>query len=286
MPLLTSLDSAVSGLQQFQTELNVIGNNIANSNTTGFKAARTDFEDAFNQTLYAASATGSPTSAQVGTGVATATITNNFTQGSPTATGVPSDLMINGNGFFVVRDPASGQQCVTRAGDFKVDNNGYLVTNGGFRLQGFSDGGLTTRGDVKIDTTGMPATADPTASVLGFQVDSSGRINVNLSDGTSFVRGQVLLQNFSNPQALLKNGENLYTGLNAAGPLGGAGSMQSAAPGNAGLGTLQGGMLELSNVDLTTEFAGLITTQRAFQANARVVTTSDEVLQELVNLKR
>jgi len=284
--MLTSLDTAVSGMQQFQTELNVIGNNIANADTTGFKSARTDFEDTFSQTLYAASATGAPTSAQVGTGVATASVTNVFTQGTPTATGVPSDLMISGNGFFVVQDPASGQQFVTRAGDFTVDTNGYLVTHNGYRVQGFSDAGLTARGDLQIDTTGMPATADPAATLTGFQIDSTGRIKAMLSDGTSFVRGQVLLQNFKNPQALLKSGENLYTGLEAAGPLGGAGSAQSAAPGSAGLGTIQAGTLELSNVDLTTEFAGLITSQRAFQANARVITTSDEVLQELVNLKR
>jgi flagellar hook protein FlgE len=109
---------------------------------------------------------------------------------------------------------------------------------------------------------------------------------VRLTDGTCFVRGQVLLQNATNPQALLKRGDNLYSGLSLAGPLGGASSPQGVPPGQSGTGYIQASALELSNVDLTREFSSLITTQRAFQANARVITTSDEVLQELVSLKR
>jgi flagellar hook protein FlgE len=129
--------------------------------------------------------------------------------------------------------------------------------------------------------TGMPATADPNATVALYNVDTAGKINVTLSDGTTFARGQVLLQNFNNPQALLKRGGNLFYNMTAAGPL-----ANTSAPGTSGLGEIQSGTLEMSNVDLTNEFANLITTQRGFQANARVVTTSDEVLQELVNLKR
>jgi len=284
--MLRSLNSAISGLQQFQNELDVIGNDIANANTVGFKSSRTDFEDTFSQTLRAASSYGPAASSQIGSGVATVSVTNNFTQGTPTSTGVASDMMISGNGFFVVKDPAGGQEYVTRAGAFRADSNGYLVTADGYRLQGYSDAGLTARGDLRVDTTGMPATADPAATVEQFSIDASGRINVGLSDGSSFVRGQVLLQTFSNPQALLKCGGNLFANLSMAGPLGGASSPTSAVPGTSGLGEIQSGALEMSNVDLTSEFANLITTQRGFQANARVVTTSDEVLQELVNLKR
>jgi flagellar hook protein FlgE len=272
-------------MQQFQNELDVIGNNVANANTTGFKSARTDFEDTFNQTLQAASGSGSPVSTQIGSGVATAAVSNIFTQGAPASTGSPTDLMINGEGFFIVRDSVSGQQYATRAGDFKEDANGYLVTTSGYRVQGYNDAGLAGQGDLKIDTTGMPPTSDPAAMVSGFSIDSSGKITVNLSDGTSFVRGQVLLQNFSDPCALLKSGDNLYSGISLAGPLGGS-TPTSAPPGTSGLGEIKSGFLEMSNVDLTTEFANLITTQRAFQANARVITTSDEILQELVNLKR
>jgi len=289
--MLRSLDSAISGLQNFQNELDVIGNNIANSNTIGFKSARVDFEDAFSQTLQVASSNtsgggGQVSSMQVGAGVSTASIRNSFTQGATTSTGVTTDLAINGDGFFVVEDAVTGMDYVTRAGDFQVDSNGYLVTNLGYRVQGFSDSGLSVRGSLKIDTSGMPATADPTASVKDFNFDSTGRLNITLSDGTIYTAGQVLLQSFSNPQALLKRGNNLYEGIELAGPLGGGSTPQAAAPGTSGLGDIQAGKLEQSNVDLTTQMANLITTQRAFEANAKVVTTSDEILQDLVGLKR
>jgi flagellar hook protein FlgE len=282
--MLLSLNSAVSGLHQFQNELDVIGNNIANSNTLGYKSSRTEFEDSFAQTLRAAS--GGSTGVQVGSGVGTGGVRNLFTQGTVSSTGLASDLAINGDGFFIVKDVVSGEEFATRAGNFRLTTDGYLVTNNGYRLQGYSDAGLTTSGDVRVDKTGMPATADPAATISGFSIDSSGKVTVTLSDNSKFVRGQVLLQSFTDPQALEKSGENLYSGLDAAGPLGGAGSRKSAAPGTTGLGDLKAGALELSNVDLTNEFASLITTQRGFQANARVITTSDEVLQELVNLKR
>jgi flagellar hook protein FlgE len=283
--MLRSLNSGVSGIQQFQGRLDVIGNNIANSNTTGFKSARTDFADSFSRTLQVSSAGAA--GMQIGSGVTTAAIKNLFTQGALTQSGIQTDLSVSGEGFFLVKDPLSGVEYATRAGDFRLDQNGYLVTNNnGLRVQGFSDSGLTTRGDLQIDGTGRPATADPAASVVAFNIDDGGKVNVRLSDGTEFVRGQVLLQTFRDSQALLKEGENLYSGLSAAGPLGGSASPQSEAPGTNGLGRVQAGALELSNVDLANEFANLITTQRGFQSCARVITTSDEVLQELVNLKR
>jgi flagellar hook protein FlgE len=275
--MLTSLNSGVSGLQQFQERLDVIGNNIANVSTTGFKGADVDFAETFSQTLQGAGGN----SMQIGTGVATAAITNTFSQGSLATTGNATDLAINGAGFFTVRDAVSGATYATRDGSFKLDASGYLVNNQGLRLQGFSDSALSARGDIQIDATGAPAGAAAGATVSSFSIGSDGKVTARLSDGTSFVRGQVLLQNFQNPAALVKEGNNLYSGLALAGPL-----AQTTAPSTSGLGNLQSGALEMSNVDLTTEFADLITTQRGFQANARVITTSDEVLQELVNLKR
>jgi flagellar hook protein FlgE len=147
-------------------------------------------------------------------------------------------------------------------------------------VQGYSDAGLTTVGDLKIDATGAPATAAADATVNSWSIDQSGKVTVTLSDNTQFVRGQVLLQNYSNPGALIKQGANLYVASSAAGPL-----AQPTAPGTNGVGAIQSGALEASNVDLTAEMANLITAQRAFQANARVVTTSDEILQEVDNLK-
>ena len=111
-------------------------------------------------------------------------------------------------------------------------------------------------------------------------------VKVRLSDGSEYTRGQVLLQRFSDPQALQKEGLNLYSGIGSAGPLGGGTAPLAEAPGTNGLGRIESGALELSNVDLANEFTSMITTQRAFQASARIITTSDEMLQELVNLKR
>ncbi len=288
--MLRSLSSAISGLQSFQQRLDVIGNNIANVNTTGFKGARVGLSDSFSQTLRSSSAgTGgsSGTSAmQIGLGVTIQSINNIYTQGALARTGVGTDLAVTGNGYFVVRDPISTNEFVTRAGDFRMDATGYLVTNTGMRVQGYEDSGLTSVGDILIDTTGMPATSDPLSSMVSFAIDGEGYVNVNLSDGTQFVRGQILMQSFSDPQGLTKEGDNLYSGIGAAGPLGGAGSPTAAPPGTNGLGRIQAGALELSNVDLANEFTNLITTQRAYQANARIITTSDEMLQELVNLKR
>jgi flagellar hook protein FlgE len=288
--MLRSLTSAISGLQSFQQRMDVIGNNVANVNTTAFKSARVELADSFSQTLRSSSAgtggnSGTP-SMQIGSGVVIQAISNVYTQGALARTGVGTDLAITGSGFFVLRDTISNGVFVTRAGDFRVDEAGYLVTNGGLRVQGYNDAALTTQGDILIDTQGMPATSDPTATLVSFAIDIEGKVNVNLTDGSQFVRGQILMQNFSDPEGLAKEGSNLYSGIGAAGPLGGATTPASAAPGTNGLGKIQSGALELSNVDLANEFTNLITTQRAYQANARIITTSDEMLQELVNLKR
>lgn len=263
-------------MQQFQQELDVIGNNIANVTTTGFKGADVEFADALSQTMQGAGATGAM---QVGTGVTTESIANRFTQGAINATNNPTDLAISGTGFFVVRDPVSNAEYVTRDGNFSVDTNGYLVLNG-MRVQGYSDSTLTTIGDIKIDATGAPAGSS--GGLQSWNFDSSGNIRVSLTDGkTVFTRGQVLLQSFQSPQMLVKAGDSLYSGMTGAGPL-----AQPGAPTTNGLGKIEVGALEGSNVDLTTELSNLITTQRAFEANSKIITTSDEVLQTLVNLKR
>ena len=283
--MIRSLSSAVSGIQQFQQELDVIGNNIANVNTLAFKAARTDLADSFSQTLSVSSMAGGSTE-QVGLGVTTAAITNQYTQGAITRTGVQTDLAVAGEGFFVVKDPVSSSLYVTRAGDFQVDQNGYLVTNGGLRVQGYNDLALSALGDIQIDAAVRPASSSPTATMAAYSIDSLGKVSISLTDGSEYVRGQILMQNFTNPQGLIKQGNNLYAGIGAAGPLGGSGAPTPAAAGTSGLGQIQSGALELSNVDLSNEFANLIQTERAFQANARMITTSDEMLTELVNLKR
>lgn len=287
--MLTSLTAAVSGLQAFQESLDVIGNNIANSNTVGFKAGRVNFADALSQTLQAptmGSATSSGTSpVQIGAGVQPIAVHNEFTQGAINPTGIASDLAISGEGFFEVKD-SSGATFVTRSGQFRLDSKGYLVTDKGMRVQGYTDSSFTTTGDIQIDGTGSTSTTTPAPSVASYKIDSDGKINVTMSDNSIFPRGQVLLVSFQNPQSLVKAGNSLYSGIDMAGPLVGIGTATPADPGSGGLGKIQSQALEMSNVDLTSEFANMITSQRAFQANARMITTSDEMLQEVVNLKR
>ncbi|HUD49575.1 MAG TPA: flagellar hook-basal body complex protein [Candidatus Baltobacteraceae bacterium] len=282
--MLGSLNSAVSGLDNYQEQMDVIGNNIANVDTTGFKAGVVDFADAFSNTLQAPTAGSSTTagmnSVQVGTGVTITGINSNWTQGALTNTGIPSDLAISGNGFFMVQDPTTSAQYATQAGDFTLNSSGYLVTDTGEEVLGYNNAGLSTIGPIQINASQMPSTSNPNATMTSYSIGANGQITVNLSDGTQFVTGQVLLQNFQDPGALISQGNNLYSNMADAGPL-----AAMTAPGASGLGTIQSGSLELSNVNLSTEMTNLITAQRAFEANSKIVTTSDEILQTVVNMK-
>jgi flagellar hook protein FlgE len=286
--MLTALSSAVSGLDAYQEQMDIIGNNIANLNTTGFKSATGNLANAFSDTLQAATSaagTDNATNAmQVGTGVVTGSITNDWSQGAINTTNNPSNLYINGNGFFVVQDPNSstGAQYATQDGTFALNAKGQLIqSTTGMYVVGLNG---STAGPITIDTTGMPAAsvADG-ASMTSFTINAQGTITVNLSDGNSFVRGQVLLQNFTDPQALTSVGNNLYSNMNNAG---GLATMTAAGSGNLADTTILSGALELSNVDLSAQMADLIVAQRAFEANSKIVTTSDELLQTMVNMKR
>jgi flagellar hook protein FlgE len=281
--MLSSLTAGVSGLENYQQEMDVIGNNIANINTTGFKSGTVNFADTFSNVLQfpssSTAASSGTNSVQIGTGVTITGVSNNWGQGSISPTGVSGDLAINGSGFFTVKDSISGASYATRAGVFTVDSNGYLVTDNGQRVQGYTDGSLSTIGDVQINATGAPATS--TGGMVSFNVNSSGKIIVTMGDGSTFTRGQVLLQNYTDPQQLINQGNNLYTNLAAAGPL-----ASLSAPDTNGLGNIQSGALESSNVDLSASMANLITAQRAFEANSKIITTSDEVLQIVNHLKQ
>ncbi len=287
--MLKSLASGVSGVRNFQNQIDVIGNNIANVNTTGFKSARVDFADSFSQAINGGSTDGTSGSvSQVGSGVKSASVRNLFSSGTLTETGRQTDFAILGDGFFSVKEAGSDTLMATRAGNFQVDSQGFLTTTSGHRVQGSIDANGQVTGDIRIndDPNNRPQGFDQTAAFSGFRFSADGKIYAQLDDGSEYVRGQILLQKFQNANALAKVGNNLYTNVAEAGPLGGAANPKGGAPGSEGLGALQSGALELSNVDLTNEFASLIASQRSFQANARMITTSDEVLQEVVNLKR
>lgn len=326
MALIGTLGSGVSALRSFVKGLEVIGNNITNVNTTGFKSSQAQYADAFSNVLQrSAPSTATSSNAStvaVGTGVRLSSITSRFTQGELSTTGQVTDLGVSGSGFFTVRDPQSGSTFVTRAGDFRVDDQGFLITQQGFRVQGLSDGATaydatvtggsltftatnttpTSVGDLRMNvnlaigsgitnSTGgafsdvQVAAAAP--RLQSFSIDQNGNAVAFMSNGDAFTRGRVLLQGFSDPSALVKEGNNLYSGMSAAGAIGGlALTSINNSPGTSGLGRIQSGTLELSNVDLTEEFAAMITTQRSFQAGSRLVTVSDSVLEDIVNLKR
>ncbi|HVW19605.1 MAG TPA: flagellar hook basal-body protein [Opitutaceae bacterium] len=256
MSLLPTLNSGVSALRSFSQGLDAIGNDIANVNTTAFKAQDTDFADTFN-----------------GQGVQVVGNPVNFSQGSLSSTGVSTDLGISGNGYFTVLNNTSSAQYLTRDGSFTIDPNGYLVNAQGYRVQGLVGGSM---GSIKI-----PATNTGGAALQSESIDQSGNVVATYADGTQTTVGQVALFNPTDPTTQLSSqGDNLYS-YN-----GGAISLTSAnAPGSSGLGTVQAGTLEQSNVDLTQEFSDMITMQRAFEANSRVVTVSDTILQDIVNLK-
>ena len=432
MPLIGTLTSGVSALRSFTKGLEVIGNNIANVNTTAYKSNQASFADSFSNTLRASApslATGSnQTATQVGTGVALRGISTNFTQGSVSSSGSTTDLAVSGNGYFIVKNPTDGSVYATRAGEFRWDDQGFLVNQDGYRVQGLTGGAgsisPSVMGDIKLRSqaeisaswatdhateiaaanlasdsaqsaatelasiSSFGATAADSSSVLtelnaritaadaavtaaaagsdalaiaqatrdalvsaraavqtaqleigtsaayvaadaagkeallltgvrtslssssvtaqggaataanaalaaatptqrsSSSIDESGNVVEFYANGTTATSNQLLLKNFNDQNALMKEGNNLYSGFEAAGAINGTGLTGNDRPNQGGLGKIQSGALELSNVDLTEEFANMITAQRSFQASSRLVTVSDTVLEDIVNLKR
>jgi len=286
MSLIGTMGSGVSALRTFMKGLEVIGANIANVNTTGYKAQEAKYADTFSNIMQRSSpssATSSNTpSTGIGTGVTLAGVNTNFNQGALASTGKETDLGISGGGFFRVRNVVDGSELATRSGDFRWDDQGYLVSPQGFRVRGATGAGLATVGDIQL---GTPPVGTQRQSVT---IDRGGKVVEFYSDGTSATTNRVLMQNFTDPAALVKEGNNLYSGMIAAGPIGGINLATTGVndAGTNGLGLIQAGTLELSNVDLTDQFANLITTQRSFQAASRLVTVSDSVLEDIVNLKQ
>lgn len=491
-----ALSSGISALRSFAKGMEVIGNNIANVNTTSFKGSRVSYSETFNQVLTQSAPSpqdgqgSNVTASQVGLGVQVDSIKGLFHQGGISTTNSKTDLAISGEGFFLVSDTRNqGAKFATRGGDFRIDDQGNLVTTEGFRVQGSNDGAigynvsvdangnwsfaknpdavsgtiepsvlgdislafdrsqadevvgpyvpngvarnsiyytnnliasdatgnlqwdgahniggtntmelnpdgtisevpgwhtfaqdavesiiaqrnqsvttpdLVTDADIKAavskdmfhaifsadaGTTGLSGTAitdlmatinldhlgtstdqannvaaiqalipsgatpaetqqsalnrvnqvrnDKAPDITNFTIDREGMINISLSDGASFHKGQIMLVDFNDTSALIREGRNLYSGFGAAGlkGLSDSGGSTSAdvslsalqVGGRGGLGEIQQGAIELSNVDLTEEFANMITTQRGFQAGSRIITVSDDILQEVVNLKR
>jgi len=302
--MLRSLNTATLGIRQFQSSLDVLANNLANINTIAYKGSRTDFSESLASVLRAPTPdTGvqSGTSGvTLGNGVTTAAIRSNFSQGSVNQTGQATDFCIQGDGYFLVRNTASGEVFATRAGNFRLDSQGYLCADNGYRVQGIVDfqKSATEIGDIQFDKGTIPASAPDsakTASITSISIDASGRMNILLEDGTQYVRSQMVVQRFSNEQSLVRVGNNLYGNLSASGPLtngkftsSGTNPILNGAsvPNTEGAGKIEQGALEMSNVDVSREFSNMIVTQRAFQASARMVTTSDQILEAILHVKR
>lgn len=273
--MIKSLYSGISGMRGFQTKLDVIGNNIANVNTIGFKASRVMFKDILSQTIAGVSAPtderGGSNSKQVGLGVTLGSIDTVHTPGSAMTTNVVTDVRIDGDGFFAIAPNADGETAyLTRAGNFTVDANRNLVNSDGMFVLD-SDGGIITLDE----------------EITAFSIAQDGEIIAVNADGTSEgtdIRLGVV--KVTNPSGLEKIGGNLYRGTPNADIEQVLDLIGLANDAEVGTGAIISGQLEMSNVDLTGEFTEMIVAQRGFQANSRIITTSDEILQEVVNLKR
>ncbi|MFD2208832.1 flagellar basal body rod protein FlgG [Virgibacillus halophilus] len=267
--MLRSMYSGISGMKGFQQKLDVIGNNIANVNTSGFKKGRVTFQDMMSQTSAAAQGPsggkGGSNPMQVGLGSKLGTIDTIQTQGFQQTTDRPLDFAIEGDGMFVVNDGTTDHY--TRAGIFSLDKEGYIVNPQGYYLKG-------TDGETVNDKIKIPLDAKD------FSIQSNGKVTYLSADGEQHNAGVIQLAKFANPEGLEKEGNNLYRVSDNSG------EPQLSDPEAGGSGKLVTGALEMSNVDLAEEFTEMITAQRGFQANTRIITTSDEILQELVNLKR
>lgn len=284
--MLRSLFAGISGLRVNQVALDVTGNNIANANTVGYKSSSTVFQDTLSQMLTAASgenaARGGTNPVQVGLGVSVSGTALNLNQGGTQTTGRTTDLLIQGDGMFVVKK--NGENLYTRAGSFTFDEGGTLTTPTGSRVQGYAlDGnGNPTGGliDITLDTANATPPVPNGVAMTSFTIGSDGKLRGVFNDNVQRDLAQVALATFNNPMGLEKVGETSFReSANSGNP-------QLGIPGEGMRGDIVGGAVEMSNVDLAAEFTNLILAQRGFQASSRVITTSDQVLEELVNIKR
>jgi flagellar hook protein FlgE len=284
--MMRSMFAAVSGLRNHQTMMDTLATNISNVNTFGYKSQRTSFKDSLYQTLSGAAApqagSGGTNARQVGLGMSLNSIDTLMTQGNAQSTGVVTDMLIQGDGFFRVaaagstwggtggNDLQGGGELYTRAGNFSFDSAGHLVTTKGQYVLGVN----ATTGNVGR------LQVDP-ATTAAINVDSAGVVTRIDTAGVATQVGTLSLAKFANAPGLERLGDNLYRSSNNSGP-----AVNGAPGGAAGHGNIVPGALEMSNVDLALEFTNMIIAQRGFQANGRAITTSDEMLNELVNLKR
>ncbi len=259
--MIRSMMALASGMKAQQLNVDTISNNLANVNTTGFKASKVLFQDMLYENVRNAgdSTTGvnAPGEAQLGLGTSMVSITKSFTQGNLQQTGNSLNLAIQGDGFFCVKD-TSGNLFYSRDGAFTQDSTGKIVNSNGYQLNG-------------VDAL------DPNATAVTIGTDGTISETVN---GQTTSKGQIQLYRFINSAGLHAMGQNLFQETTTSG------KASAGVPGVDGMGTLSQGMLETSNVDVVNEMVNLIVAQRAYEMNSKAMQASDEMMQASNNLKR
>lgn len=260
--MIRSLWTAASGMNAQQMTVDVISNNLANANTTGFKKSRANFQDLMYQTQLIAGATTPgggqiPTGIQVGMGTKPSSVQKIFTQGDYVQTGNDLDMAIEGRGFFRVIN--GDEELYTRAGNFTLDSEGFLTTPAGGRLQ--------------------PEIGLPPETVL-VSVQSNGQLTAYGAGDTVLLTEQINLYTFVNPAGLFAVGQNLLR------PTEGSGDPIEGIPGSEGVGTISNTFLEMSNVSVVEEMVAMIVGQRAYEANSKTVQTADSMLGIANSVKR
>jgi len=262
--MLRSLFIAATGMEAQKLNIDVISNNLANVNTTGFKKSRADFQDLMYQTIRAPGATSAegvqiPSGIQVGLGVKPVAVQKLFLQGDFVSTGNNLDLVIEGEGFFQIQRP-DGTTAYTRSGAFKLDSEGRIVNSDGYPLE--------------------PSITIP-ANTTSVTIGSDGKLTVQQAGTTTPTEvGQIELAKFLNPGGLSALGKNLYQSTASSG------EPTTGNPSLEGMGTLNQGFLEMSNVNVVEEMVNMIVSQRAYEMNSKAVQASDEMLQVANNLRR
>ena len=253
-----ALSIAATGMQAQQTNVEVIANNLANMNTTGFKAQRAEFQDLLYQNVEAAGARTSdsgtllPSGIQLGAGVRTAAVSRIMTQGDLSSTSNPYDVAIQGPGYFHITQP-NGTDAYTRAGNFALSPEGQIVT----------DKGYTVAPGISVPNNALTVT-----------VNAQGQVQATIPGQTApQTLGQLELVRFPNEAGLQAQGDNLFMETPSSG------APQSGLPGSTGYGTIQQGFLETANVNPVEEITSLISAQRAYEMNSKVVTAADQMLQ-------
>jgi len=262
--MIRALWTAASGMQAQQKNIDVVANNLANVNTTGFKKSRADFQDLIYQNLKTTGApstntTQVPTGIQIGLGTRLAAVTKIFSSGDFTQTGNELDIAIEGDGFFQIQMPDGGIG-YSRAGAFKKDTNGRIVTSDGYPM--------------------LPEIAIPVGTTK-VNIGNDGTVSVMQAGQTTATQlAPIQLASFANPAGLSSIGKNIYL------PSDSSGQPQIGTPGQNGLGTIAQGMLEMSNVNVAEEMVNMIVGQRAYEVNSKAISASDEMLQTANNLRR